>query len=137
MNGHRLLNKEKMGIKKSLNSILARRDEVIFAYLYGSFLSASWFRDVDIAVFIDEKRADKKEALEYEISLALELEERIHLPVDAKLLNHAPLSFKYEVTKGEAIFSRDEEARFSFVEDAWHRYLDYAPVEREFIKESL
>ncbi|MFQ6137143.1 MAG: nucleotidyltransferase domain-containing protein [Candidatus Hydrothermarchaeales archaeon] len=135
MKAHQLSKKEKEEIKNSLNSILAGRGEVVFAYLYGSFLSANWFRDVDIAVHIDEKGVSRKEALEYEIALSLELEKELHLPVDVKLLNYAPLSFRYDVTKGEVIFSRDEETRFSFIEETWYRYLDYAPVEREFIGE--
>ncbi|MCS4541934.1 MAG: nucleotidyltransferase domain-containing protein [Euryarchaeota archaeon] len=134
---HQLSKKKKTGVKNSLNIILAKREEVVFAYLYGSLLSANWFRDIDIAVFVDEKRVSRKEALDYEISLSLELEKELRMPVDVKLLNYAPLSFKYEVTKGEVIFSRNEEARFSFLEETWHRYLDYAPVEREFIKEML
>lgn len=137
MIAHQLSKKKKIGIKNGLNFILSKREEITFAYLYGSFLSANWFRDIDIAVFVDEKRVSKEESLEYGIALSLELEKELHLPVDVKLLNYAPLSFKYEVTKGEVIFSRDEEARFSFLEEIWHRYLDYAPVEREFIREML
>lgn len=137
MIAHQLSKKKKTGIKNSLNLILAKREEVVFAYLYGSFLSANWFRDIDTAVFVEEKRVSRKEALNYEIALSLELEKELRLPVDVKLLNYAPLSFRYEVTKGEVIFSRDEDARFSFFEETWHRYLDFAPVEREFMKEML
>ncbi len=135
MIARQLSKKEKEGLKGALVYLLTRRKEVAFAYLYGSFLSAAWFRDVDIAVFVDEKRVDRKEVLDYEISLSLELEKELRLPVDVKVLNYAPLSFRYEVTKGEVIFSRDEEARFTFLEKTWHRYLDFAPVERQFIEE--
>ncbi|MBM4241717.1 MAG: nucleotidyltransferase domain-containing protein [Euryarchaeota archaeon] len=121
-------------MKNSLNFSLRKREEIIFAYLYGSFLYARWFRDVDVAVFLDEKRVERKDVLDYEISLSLELEGEFHLPADVKVLNYAPLRFKYEVTKGEVIFTRDESLRFLFLEETWHRYLDYMPVEREFIE---
>jgi len=134
MKVHQLGNIEKEEIKNSLNFSLKEREEIIFAYLYGSFLSARWFRDVDVAVFLDEKRVERKDVLDYEISLALELERELHLPADVKVLNYAPLRFKYEVTKGEVIFTRDESLRFLFLEKTWHRYLDYMPVEREFIE---
>jgi hypothetical protein len=134
---HQLSKKEKEEIKKGLGSILAGRKEVIFAYLYGGFLSAAWFRDLDIAVFMDEKKVGIREALDYEISLSLEIEKMLRLPIDVKVLNYAPLSFRYEVTKGEVIFSRDEEARFTFLEETWHRYQDFAPVEKQFIREML
>ncbi len=133
MIAHQLSKKEKKAIKDAIHSLLTRKKEVVFAYLYGSFLSAAWFRDIDIAVFVDEKKIDRKDAMEYEISLSLELEKELHLPVDVKVLNYAPLSFRYEVTKGEVIFSRDEEVRFTFLELTWHRYLDFAPVEKQFI----
>jgi hypothetical protein len=134
---HQLSEKEKREIKNGLSPLLAKRREVAFAYLHGSVLSATWFKDLDIAVFVDEKKVGRKEALDYEISLSLELEKELHLPVDVKVLNYAPLSFRYEVTKGEVIFSRDEEARFTFLEETWHRYLDFAPLEKQFIEEML
>ncbi len=133
MIAHQLSKKEKKVIKNAIHSLLAREKEVVFAYLYGSFLSAAWFRDIDIAVFVDEKKIDRKDVIDYEISLSLELEKELHLPMDVKILNYAPLSFRYEVTKGEVIFSRNEEVRFTFLELTWHRYLDFAPVEKQFI----
>lgn len=114
---HQLSKKDKEKIKNSLNSIFKEKEEVIFAYLYGSFLSASWFKDVDVAVFVDKKKVNRKDVLNYEIDLSLELEKNLHLPVDVKILNYAPLSFKYEVTKGEMIFTRDESLRFLFLEE--------------------
>ena len=132
---YQLSKKEKKEIEDGLDPLLARTKEVIFAYIYGSFLSAAWFRDLDIAVFVDEKKVGRKEALDYEISLSLELEKMLRLPVDVKVLNYAPLSFRYEVTRGKLVFSRDEGAMFTFLEETWHRYLDFAPVEKQFIKE--
>ncbi|GCC11512.1 hypothetical protein IPdc08_01567 [archaeon] len=137
MLAHQLSKKEKKVIKNAIHSLLAIEKEVVFAYLYGSFLSAAWFRDIDIAVFVDEKKIDRKDVIDYEISLSLELEKELHLPMDVKVLNYAPLSFRYEVTKGEVIFSRNEEVRFTFLELTWHRYLDFAPVEKQFINREM
>jgi predicted nucleotidyltransferase len=66
--------------------------------------------------------------LEYELSISSMLEQRIKLPVDVRVLNHAPNSFCYEVTRGEVVFSRNEEVRFNFIERTWNEYLDYKPV---------
>lgn len=57
------------------------------------------------------------------------------LPMDVKILNHAPIAFRYEVTRGEVIFSRDEEARLRFVENTWNEYLDYKPVAENILRE--
>ncbi len=136
MIGYELSQEEKKKVKNNLNSLLSNRDEIIFAYIHGSFIDAYWFKDLDIAVYLDEKKVSKK-ALDYELTLSVELEKTLKLPVDVKILNNAPLSFRYKVTKGEVIFSRDEEKRYTFLEDTWHRYLDFDPVEKEFMREMI
>lgn len=136
MIGYKLSQEEKKEIKNNLSSLLSNKDEIIFAYIHGSFIDAYWFRDLDIAVYLAENKLEKR-TLGYELSLSVELEKALKLPVDIKILNYAPLSFRYEVTKGEVIFSRDEEIRYTFLEYTWHRYLDFAPVEREFMNELI
>jgi len=76
--------------------------------MFFTYNSLLFFETVHI--FVDEKRGSRREALDYEIELSLELEKELRLPVDVKLLNYAPLRFRYKVTKGEAVFSRDEDA---------------------------
>ena len=44
------------------------------------------------------------------------------------MLNHAPDSFCYEVTRGAVVFSRNEVVRFNFIEKTWNEYPDYKPV---------
>lgn len=136
MIGYKLSQEEKKEIKNNLSSLLSNKDEIIFAYIHGSFIDAYWFRDLDIAVYLDENKLEKR-ALDYELSLSVELEKALKLPVDIKILNYAPLSFRYKATKGEKIFSRDEEIRYTFLEETWHCYLDFAPVEKEFMNEVI
>lgn len=69
------------------------------------------------------------------MSLSSILEGKARLPIDVKILNHAPIAFRYEVTRREAIFSRDEDARLRFVENAWNEYLDYKPVAEYILRE--
>ncbi|MDP2767087.1 MAG: nucleotidyltransferase domain-containing protein [Candidatus Methanoperedens sp.] len=134
---HQLSNADKIKIKNKLKSLFLKYEEVVFVYIHGSIISANWFRDIDIGIFVDERRVSREEVLDYEIALSIELEKELHLPIEVKVLNYAPLSFKYEVTKGEVILSRDEETRYAFLEETWHSYLDYAPIEIEFIKALL
>lgn len=136
MIGYKLSQEEKKEIKNKLSSLLSKKGEIVFAYLHGSFIDAYWFRDLDIAIYLDENKLEKR-ALDYELNLSVELEKALKLPVDVKILNYAPLSFRYKITKGEKIFSRDEEIRYTFLEDTWHRYLDFAPVEKEFMNEMI
>lgn len=124
----KLSGKEKDLIKKNLKKIIQNKEEVIFVYLHGSFLIND-FNDIDLAFFVSEI----DDILDYEISSSLEIEKVVHLPIDVKVLNHAPLGFKYEVTKGELLFSRDEDIRTDFLEKVWHQYLDFKPVEKEIL----
>jgi len=50
-----MLNKEE--IKTKIKEVLAERHEIIFAYIHGSFKDI-YFRDVDIAVYVDETVKD-------------------------------------------------------------------------------
>jgi predicted nucleotidyltransferase len=137
MKAYKLSTEEKSEIKNRIASILELKEEISFAYLHGGFISAYWFRDVDVAVYIDDERIKREDALDYEIDLSIELEKEIRFPGDVKVLNYAPSSFRYEVTKGEVIFSREEELRFNFVERTWMTYFDYLPVEREAMRQIL
>jgi uncharacterized protein len=137
MKAYQLSKEEKQEIKDRISSFLGQRKEIIFAYIHGSFISANWFRDVDVAVFVDNEKVKRDDALEYQLSISSMLDKEIHPPSDVKILNYAPLKFRYEVTRGEAIFSRDDELKFNFIGETWHRYLDYQPVEREAIREIL
>ena len=128
----KLASKEKEKIKINLIEIIQNKEEVIFAYLHGSFLS-NGFNDIDLAFFVSEI----EDILDYEISVSLDIEKQIHFPIDVKVLNPAPLGFKYEVTKGELLFSRDEEIRTSFLEKTWHQYLDFKPIEKEILMDMM
>ncbi|AEF97130.1 nucleotidyltransferase domain-containing protein [Methanotorris igneus] len=127
-----LVSKEK--IKKKIKEILAEKDEVIFAYLHGSF-NEIYFRDVDIAVYVDENKVG--DFLDYELKISAEIEKTVRLPVDVKVLNSAPLSFKYRAIKGELLISKNEEVRLRFIERVLMEYLDFKPIEEKIIEEIL
>ena len=119
-------NREKNRIRGILKEVIATIRVVEFAYIYGSFPEDWGFHDIDVAVYLT--RTEHVDPLECELSIASVLERRIRFPVDVRVLNHAPNSFCYEVTRGEVIFSRNEEVRFCFVERTWNKYLDFKPV---------
>ncbi|ADG13808.1 DNA polymerase beta domain protein region [Methanocaldococcus infernus ME] len=122
-------------IKKKIKKILDKKDEVVFAYIYGSFNETSFFRDIDIGVYVDENKV--KDFLEYELKLSTEIERVIGFPIDVKVLNSTPLRFKYRIIKGEPLISRDEDVRLKFVEKVLMEYLDFKPIEEKIIEEIL
>ncbi len=130
----RISESEKEEMKEKIKKILAEKDEVIFAYLHGSF-NEIYFRDVDIAVYVDESKVG--DFLDYELKLSAEIEKTVRLPVDVKVLNSALLSFKYRAIKGELLTSNNEEIRFRFIEKTLMEYLGFKPIEEKIIEEIL
>lgn len=128
---------EKKSIKKKLASKLKKRPEILFGYIHGSFLDGAWFRDIDLAVYLLEDENYSEDTYHYEHKLSRELENFISLPVDIKILNNAPLSFCYQVSKGEVLTSRNEDIRTDFLERTWLLYLDLKPIREEYYQELL
>lgn len=127
----KLTRQKKINTQKILKEFIVKRDEIIFSYIHGSFIDAFYFHDLDIAVYVREEGLKKDDALDYEFALSAELEPLVGFPVDVKVLNYAPLGFRYYVTKGELLTSLDEQKRADFLEDVWMKYLDM----EYFIKE--
>jgi len=133
-----LSQEDKEQIVERLRHLLARRDEVQFACLHGSFLEPQGgFRDIDIGVWVEPSRVDKKNALDYEWELDAWLERHIPHPIDLKVLNYAPLGFRYAASGGRLLYARDEVAWYDFRERTWEEYLDFAPLARQMLFDLL
>lgn len=127
---------EKRKIKNILKRELSRHGEIVFAYLHGSFLLPVPCGDVDVAVYLREESLYPRH-WEYEAGLAMALDHLVNLPVDIMTLNHAPVVLRYHVTRGQVLFSRNEPARFTFLEKTWREYFDFQPFFRAFLKDFL
>ncbi len=129
---HTVDESEREKIVKKLTEVLRGKEEVIFAYLHGSFLTGN-FRDVDVAVYLTESKD-----VSYELNLEVELKEILKLPVDVRILNSAPLSFRFNVIKnGLILFSRDERARSEFESRTISEYHDFAYFRKRYRREAL
>jgi predicted nucleotidyltransferase len=112
--------KEREKIKLEIKEALSKKDEILFAYIHGSFIERRPFRDIDIAVYVREKPSTF-----YEMELEDELTELTGFPVDVRVLNDAPLTFRFRVIGGELLFSKDEKGRCRFEEETMAKYHDY------------
>ena len=119
--------KERLKIENQISKRLLERDEITFAYLYGSFILNVPFHDIDVAVFIDQMKAEIDDTLEYELQLSIDLELQIKIPIDIKIMNNAPLPLKYNIIKGKILFYRDKEQLYTFKEKTCTEYLDFKP----------
>lgn len=139
----RLSAEEKERIKERVGGALREREEILFAYAHGSFLGEVGFRDMDLAVYLQEavhlqeREITPERCLDYELSLSSYLERIVPVPVDVRVLNFAPLGFQYQVTKGALLFCRDKTLHADYLEKTWYEYLDFDFHRRESLKDLL
>ncbi len=133
---HKISDSGKEKILGKIIDTLMDEDSIIFSYLHGSFLD-NHFRDIDLAIYV-QTTLNKKEALKLELKLERELEEKIKLPMDVRILNYSPLSFRYNVIKdGNLILSRNENLRSDFESLSIREYLDFNFFRKRYMREVL
>ena len=126
---------KKRPLIEQLAAALQNRDEVMFAYIYGSFAEGLAFHDIDVGVYTLE--ITEEESTNYSLILGQMLSKELQVPVDIRVLNFAPVSFLYEVIRGNLIFEKNEEIRIRVVEQTIQRYLDLKPMILRGIKEAF
>ncbi len=127
---------EKRGLIDSLAALLAEEELILFAYLHGSFQEGGPFRDLDLAVYLDD--LPLKQQMAFELKLEERLEREVKYPVDLRVLNNAPTSFAYMVIKkGIKLFVRNDSERVAFEVSTIKKYLDFLPFRKRYLKEVL
>lgn len=126
---------ERKRLMKYLTEVLKKRNDVVFAYVYGSFAEGLPFHDIDVGVYVSEIK--KEEATFYSLELAQRFSNELRIPIDVRVLNFAPVLFLYHVIQGNLISERNEEIRMHFVEQIVQRYLDLKPMVRRAVKEAF
>ena len=116
---------------------LESRQEIVFAYVHGSFLDEDLpYHDVDIAVYLDPTWGSGRDLFEYEMTLSVDLTRALHVPVDVRVLNEAPLGFQHSVLhRGEVLFSRSDERLTDFIEQVGLAYMEFSYYIREYLQE--
>jgi predicted nucleotidyltransferase len=114
---------------------LQNRPEILFAILYGSAAGGLPFRDLDIGLFVDRVSVPASLDLDYAFALADELEQVVPHPVDVRVINDAPLPFRYNVSRGIPLVVNDKEVFACFLEQTWDEFWDFQPVAMQYLKE--
>lgn len=120
-----------------LVEILRHEQAILFAFLHGSFLSEPAFRDIDVAIFLDAEPPDGYLNVELDLSQRIEDALECEFPVEVKIVNQAPLSFRFSVIQGSLLFTRNEDVLVDFMTTTARQYLDFAPLRRRYIKEAM
>ena len=126
-----------------VKSELQSRNEIVFAYLHGSFVESESYNDIDLALFLHPpvyKRLSESGGLSLEFVIPLEqrLERELEIPIDIQILNEAPLAFKYRViSTGRLILDGDTDLRMDFEYLSNVQYFDFRPRQKEYMKEAI
>ena len=119
---------EREPIIRTIIGRLASEPDIAFAWLYGSFLAADRFRDIDVGVHLN---ATPDEGYQRGLDLAVRLDGETPFPIDVRMLNNAPTTFLFHVFReGRLLISRNEEAMAEVMERTVREYLDKAPLLR-------
>lgn len=117
-------------LAETLTRVLAVREEVLDAYLFGSWASARAqpHSDIDVAVYVDPARTpDTPFGYPAELTTALMGAHGVNC-VDVVVLNYAPPLLSHRVLRdGVRLVSRDGRATTTREGDALSRYCDYVP----------
>ena len=120
---HSLSPAEKDVILHKISGYLSKKNEIIAALLFGSFAEGQ-FRDIDIGLVLDISFSPPRY---YEQQLERELSNLIHVSLDIRVLNTAPLRFVYQVLKKQnVIFCSNLNVFSSFESRILREYFDYA-----------
>ena len=123
---------------KLLKKALLKKKEVLFCYLFGSRAYQNFIQksDVDIAVFLDEKKT--KDFFDERIELISQITQKLKKEVDVVVLNTAPPFLKYVVLKeGKLIFERNREKRIDFELKSFNEYFDFKPILEKYYQKLL
>lgn len=120
-----------------LQTILRARPEILVGILHGSFHSGGPFRDVDVALYIDSGRIESTTFREYETDLGVRLSGEIGLPIDIRVLNDAPVAFRYHALKGTVLLVREADFLDELRAKTWDEYCDFVLFARRYLREAI
>lgn len=122
---------QRKSIFSQIREFFNHEEQVVFVYLHGSLLAEAGFNDIDLAVYLDRDYLPTEKGLfQYGLALSVRLDTALGngYESDLQVLNIAPLSFQFGVvTKGELLFSRDEDQRVEFEVRVRDLYFDFLP----------
>lgn len=128
--------------REALSTALAQRLEmegdVQLAYLHGSAVrDVAHVGDLDVAVLL-AGTPTSEEALDRELELEASLAREVGPPVDLRVLNHAPLTFRFAVIQeGEVLVCRSRAAKDALETTTLSLYQDFRPYLEEYRRRSL
>ncbi|TYP53765.1 type VII toxin-antitoxin system MntA family adenylyltransferase antitoxin [Thermosediminibacter litoriperuensis] len=118
-----------------LRKYLASKDNVQFAYLFGSYAENRDRKDSDIDVAVYLSGIHEDEFFKYKLDFKTELEQIFKKPVDVIIMNNAPPLLNHEVFKnGVIVKNSDPSALSQFRVKNFYFYLDQMYIINTYLK---
>lgn len=112
---------------------LQKREDILFAFVFGSFLTRANYRDIDIAVYFKEAPGLMELGLVHS-----ELGDLLKTKVDVISLNglpgKLPVMAHQVASTGKLVKNKDEDALIAFRENAMRHYFDTAYLRAQMNK---
>ena len=125
-------NKEEIGNK--IKNFLQSKPEIVFAFIFGSFIKNETYHDIDIAVYLNnnfDKHDLEKFPYGYESFFISELTILVKENVDFVVMNNADITLQQRIiNKGILLFSKDERVRISYENFIRKLYIDSENIRR-------
>jgi len=122
-------------IVRITSEYFAKRDDIIFAYLFGSYAKEkqTHLSDIDIAVYIREKKgiSDKKLKILMDLSKLLKTDD-----IDLVILNEAPISLLTKILAHKIILNdKSPTIRHSFESLNMRMGFDFSYLEKRILEQ--
>ncbi len=118
-----------------IGEVLGADEKVVFAYVYGSFVSGDFFRDIDIGIYVNDPEDNPfviSSDLKTQLSFRAKKEGMDDLSADhfdVRILNDAPFTFLKRVFKeGTLLVDRDPDLRTDVIEFVALKYRECAGI---------
>jgi predicted nucleotidyltransferase len=111
--------------------------EILLAMLHGSFALGGGYRDIDVAIWLGPALSSPGERFRYALDLSVRLHLGLGLPIDVRVLNDAPLAFRYHALQGRPLVTREDAFLDELRARTWDDYLDFQPFARQYLREAL
>jgi len=128
---------------ENIKNYLYSREEIIFAYIFGSVARGRENRlsDLDIAIYVDEAKKPKSSSFGYRSDLIADIQPLSKREIDLIILNEVSISIAFSVLKdGKLVFTKSDKKRVEFHESVMRKYLDFLPalkVQEKYLKDNI
>ena len=139
------LKKDRKEIERIIKDILLKKEEIEFAYFFGSIVNSEDYHDIDIAVYLN-KNFNYKDTCSfpygYETSIAGSITGELKIEnIDIVILNKADLHlFKNVINTGKLLFEKNRFLRINCENNIIKQFIDtrhFCHIKNFYLKKKI